>query len=84
MAKWDVAANEIFLQYLEIDSPEFREEYLDDACGGDTELRAEVKSLLAAHENAGNFLECVAPIADIQAVPRGGGRTDRESPSRVR
>jgi serine/threonine protein kinase len=31
-------------------------EYLDKACGGDVELRNEVDSLLASHEQAGDFI----------------------------
>ncbi len=39
-------------------SPGKRAEYLDQACAGETELRAEVESLVEAHERAGTtFLE---------------------------
>ncbi|HXJ58785.1 MAG TPA: hypothetical protein VNU68_19170, partial [Verrucomicrobiae bacterium] len=31
--------------------------YLDQACAGDAGLRREVESLLAAHDQAGTFLE---------------------------
>jgi len=42
---------------------ESRQSYLDLACGADRELRAEVESLLAAHEDAGSqFL--LSPAAD--------------------
>ena len=34
-----------------------RAAYLDEACAGDTELRAEVESLLASHDEAGEFIE---------------------------
>jgi serine/threonine protein kinase/tetratricopeptide (TPR) repeat protein len=34
-----------------------RAAYLDEACAGDTELRAEVESLLASHDEAGGFIE---------------------------
>jgi non-specific serine/threonine protein kinase/serine/threonine-protein kinase len=37
-----------------------RAAYLDEACAGDTELRAEVESLLASHEEAGEFIESSA------------------------
>src|SRR2546429_8964578 len=36
--------------------PDERENFLDDACGGDTAMRREVKSLLAADSDAGTFL----------------------------
>src|SRR5208282_5919402 len=38
--------------------------YLDGACRGDDELRAEVEKLLLAHDQAGAFLE--APVAPPQ------------------
>src|SRR5262245_54985377 len=44
-----------------------RESYLSDACAGDTSLRAEVASLLSAHDQAGDFF--AQPTADD---PRGG------------
>jgi non-specific serine/threonine protein kinase/serine/threonine-protein kinase len=34
-----------------------RAAWLDEACAGDTALRAEVESLLASHEEAGEFIE---------------------------
>jgi eukaryotic-like serine/threonine-protein kinase len=37
-----------------------RQGYLEEACAGDTELRAEVESLLACHEEAGEFIEASA------------------------
>ncbi|MBP7572164.1 MAG: hypothetical protein KBA95_19070, partial [Acidobacteria bacterium] len=41
-----------------------RAAFLDGACGGDEALRAEVMSLLAAHEGAGGFLDTPAPVAE--------------------
>ena len=60
MGRWNAAANEIFLQALEHDAPMRRRAYLDEACGADTELRAEVESLLAARAQVGDFLESPA------------------------
>ena len=37
-------------------APELRGAFLDEACGGDDELRREVDRLLAAHDAAGGFL----------------------------
>jgi serine/threonine protein kinase len=37
-------------------APASRSAFLDEACGGDGELRRELESLLAAHEDAGHFL----------------------------
>jgi hypothetical protein len=48
---------EILDQALQL-SPGDRADYLDDACTGDKELRAEVESLIASFERAGDtFLE---------------------------
>jgi serine/threonine protein kinase len=48
-------------------APERRQSYLDLACGPDGELRAEVESLIASHEDAGSqFLAAAAPdILDL-------------------
>jgi eukaryotic-like serine/threonine-protein kinase len=45
--------------------PEQRAAFLDQACAGDEPLRREVESLLAAHEQAGSFIE--APAAELAA-----------------
>ena len=37
-------------------APELRSAFLDEACGGDEELRRDVESLLAAYDAAGGFL----------------------------
>jgi WD40 repeat protein/serine/threonine protein kinase/tetratricopeptide (TPR) repeat protein len=50
-------AGEIFENAIEIEDPTQRERYLENACGGDEKLRAEVEALLRAHEKAGDFLE---------------------------
>jgi eukaryotic-like serine/threonine-protein kinase len=34
-----------------------RAAFLDNACGGDENLRRQVESLLRAHDRVGNFLE---------------------------
>jgi eukaryotic-like serine/threonine-protein kinase len=44
---------------------EGREDFLAEACAGDDELRREVESLLAAHANAGTFLQ--APAVKVAA-----------------
>src|SRR4051794_37041549 len=47
--------------------------YLDDVCGDDIELRAEVSRLLIEHLNVGDFMERPAiappPIIDASAEP---------------
>ena len=44
-----------------------RRAYLDEACGGDTDLRNQVEALLGAHEGAGGFLE--SPALESQVHP---------------
>src|SRR5579864_1629239 len=48
-------------------APQQRQSYLDRACRGDAELRAEVESLITSHEEAGSqFLAAAAPeILDL-------------------
>ncbi len=61
---------EIFLAALEIEAPEARSSYLDEACGH-TELRHQVERLLALDARAGGFLErpAAAPTGTITAAP---------------
>src|SRR5262245_1844714 len=51
----------IFGKALEIPSPAERWAYLDQACGGDPDLRAEVESLLQARQAAGRFFDGLCP-----------------------
>src|SRR5262245_6717842 len=51
----------IFLAMLELDDPEARAAYLNQACAGDPALRAQVEQLLEAHQQPGPFMERVAP-----------------------
>jgi eukaryotic-like serine/threonine-protein kinase len=57
-------------------APDRRPSYLDLACGADAELRAEVESLIASHEEAGSqFLAAAAPdileLTSSTSPPRG-------------
>ena len=47
----------IFGQVLEIQSPDERAAYLNEACGDNADLRSEVDSLLEAIDQAGNFMK---------------------------
>src|SRR5262245_17533408 len=51
----------IFLAVLEIEDPEQRSAYLDQACSGDAALRGQVEQLLQAHQQPGPFMERPAP-----------------------
>jgi non-specific serine/threonine protein kinase/serine/threonine-protein kinase len=61
-------------------APELRRAFLDEACGGDGELRREVDSLLAAHEAAGDFLS--SPIGLDLDGAQGGAALDA-GPQRI-
>ncbi|MBX5462655.1 MAG: protein kinase [Steroidobacteraceae bacterium] len=50
---------ELFSAALE-QEPHARSAFLDAACGGDAELRAELDSLLASHDSTGDFIETPA------------------------
>ncbi len=43
-----------------------RDGFLAEACGDDDDLRREVESLLAAHEDAGTFLQ--SPAVEVAAT----------------
>src|SRR5262245_13615860 len=57
--------NSIFGRALEIESSTGRAAYLDEACGSDAGLRAEVEGLLAANGQAGEFMR--RPAAAVAA-----------------
>src|SRR5438874_10706673 len=56
----------IFAQAIEIETPEARAAFLDQACGSDPERRREVEKLVVDHFRAGEFLE--RPAAHIVAT----------------
>src|SRR6478672_709668 len=70
MGGWNPRANEIYLEAIELDSPERRQAYLDEACGADGALRAEVDSLIAAAGRAGAFLESPATGVEPAVAPQ--------------
>ncbi|HKS39897.1 MAG TPA: serine/threonine protein kinase, partial [Blastocatellia bacterium] len=59
-------------------APDERAAYLDEACAGDLSLKAEIESLIAAHEDSEHFLETTtadldeAVQADDQSEPLAG------------
>ena len=70
MAVWNPRANEIFANVLELRA-EQRQAYLDQACAGDNELSQHVEALLAAHGQAGSFLDPPATLPTPQPWHRG-------------
>jgi serine/threonine protein kinase len=63
----------IFLAALEKPSPGERAAYLDEMCGPDSALRAQVEGLLRSHEQAGSFLHGslfdLGATKDVSAPP---------------
>src|SRR5687768_18501931 len=76
-------AREVFVAALRI-APEQRAAYLAEACAGDEALRRRVNDLLAAHEQAGSFLESPATgVSDLESgvtVDRPEATPLREGP----
>ena len=71
--RWE-RTKEILEQALRL-APREREAYLDAACATDADLRAEVQSLIASHEDAGSqFLVEAAPQVLQLATPRVGAK----------
>jgi len=64
--RWD-RVKQVFQAALER-RPQTRPAFLDGACGDDRPLRAEVESLLRAHEEAGSFAERPA-VEDVTGRP---------------
>src|SRR6266511_1423048 len=67
------SAEELFAVALELTNPADRGALLDRECVGNRALRVEVESLLAAHEQASQFLENqpAAAVAETLAVTTG-------------
>ncbi|MHB8897930.1 MAG: bifunctional serine/threonine-protein kinase/formylglycine-generating enzyme family protein [Thermoguttaceae bacterium] len=68
-------AKKLFLQAVELTSPEDRSAFLDRACGGNAELRTRVDQLLQSHESPGSFLEQPA-LADLAGAIHEDGPSD--------
>ena len=64
----------IFLQALELDSADDRNQYLEAACAGDQELRLSVEGLLNAHDLPGNLLD--QPLVTVLRDDNGVVSTD--------
>src|SRR5438309_1228511 len=70
-----VDAKAIFLEALERQGHEELLRFLDEACGGDSLLRARVEELLRAHHDAGRCLESPvpAPVVSVDEPPATEG-----------
>jgi serine/threonine protein kinase/WD40 repeat protein len=69
MAEWNPRANDIFVRAAEIDPPDEQRRFLEQECGDDAELQAQVESLLSAGGRIGSFLE--KPAAPALAAVGG-------------
>src|SRR5262245_40324 len=69
-------AKRIFQDAIEL-APAERDDYLRDACAGDSSLRAEIESLIAAHERPGSFLD--TPVIDLAAEACSAAREDQDN-----
>src|SRR5215510_3042330 len=73
-ALWQTV-QQVFAEVVDLTEAE-REAFLTTACAGQPELRAEVESLLSAHESAGGFLEpipaAIGPYKLSERVGDGG------------
>ncbi|MGK0190458.1 MAG: hypothetical protein ACI9R3_006285 [Verrucomicrobiales bacterium] len=76
---------EIFLKAVEISDPVEREKYIEEACSGDAELKAQVTTLLTAHQEASQFLQTPAMselrghVKDLQGIHRESDNEDGHS-----
>lgn len=77
--QWE-SVDRIFEAALER-APEDRPTFLDIACAGDDELRAEVDSLIAAHDREDGFLE---PPRTVPSADRSGSASPGEALGRYR
>src|SRR5438094_3137317 len=70
MVEWNPKANELFACAAEIEVPSDRRRFLEQHCGDDTHLRAEVELLLALNDKAGSFLNRPAvPMLTVEEAP---------------
>lgn len=79
----DSTEKTIFLNALDLESDERREEYLRSACGGDSHLRASVDALLGAHDLDENPLDSPVAVAgmELDAAQIAGSEATVDSPA---
>jgi serine/threonine protein kinase len=70
----------VFLALLEMDDQAQRSAYLEQACAGMPDLRAQIERLLAAHDGPGNFMD--VPAADLVDVA-GSAQQLSEGPGTI-
>ena len=70
----------IFNRAAEIEDPAKRLEFLEAACGGDLELRAEIYELLRHDAEAGSFLDVPAELSLSANVQDSSAEQRRDPP----
>jgi WD40 repeat protein/tetratricopeptide (TPR) repeat protein len=76
-----VDESEIFTNALKLAAPAERAAYLDQACAGNPQLRADVEALLQAHARDSGFLEQpVGSLAGTMDEPPAAGAPDNPPP----
>ena len=71
----------IFLAALEIEDTPARRSYLDEACGGDPDLRSRIDALLAAHDGTQSFMNQPAASNPFEATTDIGDVTAPRAPA---
>jgi len=69
MTATDLNLRDIFSQALEVESVDARQAFLDQACQGNADVRQRVEHLLAAHADAGKFLNGTGILAATVEKP---------------
>src|SRR5262249_49552121 len=59
-SRYPMSERDIFIAALQVEDPDQRRAYLEQACAGRPELRRQVEELLRLYEGAGSFLEAPA------------------------
>src|SRR5262245_870026 len=75
MSQSQQAEKSIFLQAIEIDSSTERAAFLDRACAGNRQLRAEIDELLQADARSGDLLDAPSAVAPGNGASRGAAAT---------
>jgi eukaryotic-like serine/threonine-protein kinase len=80
-----MSERDVFIAALQQEDPARRQAYLDQACAGQPELRAQVEQLLRLHEGAGGFLERPAAGSPTTGASQGAAEPapSCESPGAV-
>ena len=79
MSDWNPEVNEIFAKAIELESPEQRQAFLEQACGTNDDMRAAVDRLLQAHNDAGSFLHKPPSGLSPTIATRGHDSSDEVS-----